>query len=211
MSSRAIPGYKGGVYSTGDPVGFTEEPATLQGNVARIADEALSIFNWKESIQVFDDGVLVDPADYSVDYLAGVVEFDTAPSGPITISGEYLPRLELAGIVEANFETSSEEIDSTCFSDLYEQYVSGLGQVTGSFTSIAIATAETLADKFLEENSLVIEHEIAEGSFRLRAVIQVETTVEQSVEDRVEVSVDYTGQNPAGLNGGQAHFTFIKE
>lgn len=208
--SRAIPGYKGSFYSVAPAEPFTEEPATLDGNVATIDDDALSIFAWQLEVEVFDDGAPVDPDDFKVNYLGGQIEFDTTPSGPITISGAYRPRFEIAGIVEAGFETTSEEIESTDWSDTYEQYVSGLGQISGNFTTISLGDPASLLANVEEANELVIVHEVVEG-FELRAVVQVESTTEQSVDDRVEITFDYTGQNPAGMTGGQAHYTFIKE
>lgn len=208
--SRAIPGYKGTLYSVGPAQSFSDEPATIDGNIATISDDSLSIFVWQLPVEVFDDGNPVDEADFEVDYLGGRIVFDSPPAGPVTISGNYRPRFELAGITEADFEATAEDIESTTFSDLYEQYVSGLGQISGSFTTISLGDPAELLGNVEEANELVIVHEVVEG-FELRAVVKVQSTTEQAVDDRVEITFDYIGKNPAGMTGGQAHYTFVKD
>lgn len=41
------------------------------------------------SVSIYDDGVLVDPDDYTVDDITGQVTFDGAVTGPLTWTGEF--------------------------------------------------------------------------------------------------------------------------
>ena len=211
MSTRATPGYEGSLYSTGDSTGFNDEPATVDGTTATISDSALSIFDWREDITVEDGGVVVDPTTYEVKYLSGQIEFDTAPAGAVTISGNYLPRLELAGVFDANFELSSEDIDSTDFSDSYLQSISGMGSASGDFSTIAVGEVEDFVQDLENREKKVLEHEISSTGYKFRAVIFLESVnYTQEASDRVEINFSYQSKSPASLTGGQASHVIYK-
>ena len=209
--TRATPGYKGALYSTGDPVVFTEEAATVDGDIATINDPSLSIFDGKTEVEVFEDGITVDPTTYNVRYLAGQIVFTgPVPTGVVTISGSYLPRLKLSGIVSGSFDMSTEDIDSTDFDDEFYQSVSGKGQSEGSFTTIALGDSEDFITDLEERERLIVDHEIKSG-VHYRAVIRLdEASVSADEDGRVEIEISYQSKNPPGLSGGQVGHVIFK-
>lgn len=107
------------IYTTGTSTSMTGESMTDEGNgtTYQIDDSAKDIFDPSVSFTVSDSNGAVAQADYTIRYLVGVVEFDSAPSDPVTIDGSYLPKYSLLEGFEQSASYSRDLYDTTQFQD----------------------------------------------------------------------------------------------
>ena len=136
-----LAGKKALVKVTGAPLDFTaEECSTSDDTTYTIDDAAKKYWDRDTPVQVFEDGIAVNPATdpYQIIRLTGQVVFDNADAlrGAITVTGKYLPVSVAAGARAYSFELSQAVLDDSDFdtagTDGHTRKLAGLKNVSGS-------------------------------------------------------------------------------
>lgn len=116
---KGFAGYVTKIKKSGISTAFNDEAAALlSGKTYKISDSTKSVWDRSVAITVEDNTVAVPSADIeSVDYLLGTVTFDSGytPTGPITISGNYLPMATVAGANSFTLTQSANGLDVTTY------------------------------------------------------------------------------------------------
>lgn len=114
---KGFAGYVVDIKKGGVPTAFTDEAASLvSGKTYQIDDAIKQIWDVSVPVTIEDNAVAVAAANIeSIDYLNGKVTFIAAyvPTGPITVSGTYLPTSSVAGYRTFTLSLTSEAIDET--------------------------------------------------------------------------------------------------
>ena len=115
---KGFPGYRATLKRAGTPTAFTDEATVQKGDGYYIADRTKSILV-VGGVTVSDNGVAVAEADIDyIDYLQGGVVFVSGytVTGPITVSGEYLPtsRICYAQTFSLTQSADTENITDLC-------------------------------------------------------------------------------------------------
>lgn len=115
---KGFAGYEVKLLMTGTPTTFTNETATQIGSSQsyQINNAAMEIFDRLTTVAVKDNAVAVDAANIeSIDYLFGIVTFASGYSvtGPVTISGKYLPKTAIAGSRTFTLTQTAAAVDNS--------------------------------------------------------------------------------------------------
>jgi hypothetical protein len=117
MSGTA--GYGATVKKSGTSTSFTDEGmSNTSENTWQIDDQDKEVFD-RHTVPTFKDNtVVIDSADIqSIDYLYGLVTFTGSKSGPITVSGDYIPMTEIVGAKDVSLNRTSAILDDTDISN----------------------------------------------------------------------------------------------
>lgn len=122
-----VQGYRTAVKMSGTAVTLTSEATTsVSASVYQITDTAKRILDPATAVQVVDNGSPLADADVVVDYLFGkVTKASGSFTGPVTISGAYLPVYTVAECRAVSFEVGLKEMERSVFGAAYEQYAMG--------------------------------------------------------------------------------------
>lgn len=167
---------------SGTSTSFTDEAASLvSGQTYQISDEAKQVWDRSVPVTVKDDGVEVDPTDIAhVDYLFGKVTF--APgysvSGPVTISGSYLPMQTVAGAYSYTLNQTIDVLDDTDFEHAkttgHRSRTYGLHDV-----SVSLSRWDDLSKDFITTaeagEAVVLEIQPGDGNRKFRGFMLVES------------------------------------
>lgn len=107
-----IQAYKTKVKRGGTATSFSDEAMSAESSlVYAIDDTSKQVWNRESSAEVIvsDDGSSVGSSTYSANYLFGKVTFNSAPSGDVTVSGEYIPVSSAQRIAYCNDHTLAIE------------------------------------------------------------------------------------------------------
>jgi hypothetical protein len=113
---KGVAGYIASVKQGGTPTAMTTEAMTLvSGKTYQITDTARRIIDYNTTVTVFDNAVNHTADVLSIDYLNGTVTFAPAytPTGPITITGNYIPTAVIARSKSFTLTQTAAEIDTS--------------------------------------------------------------------------------------------------
>lgn len=118
------------VYATGTSTSMTTEACTLSGGntVAQITNTAKRILDPTATINLYDNGVLQSASSYTLNHAFGkATKISGSWTGPVTITANYLPRLELDETYSAELDLAREALVDTVFkSAAYQTCILGL-------------------------------------------------------------------------------------
>lgn len=124
--------YGASVKKSGTSTSFTDEAmSNTAGNTWQIDDGDKQVWD-RDTVPAFEDNaVAIDSADISsIDYLYGRVTFTGVKTGPITVSGDYMPMAEVAGAKEVSLtRTSAIYTDTDTGNAGYHTKIAGLHDV----------------------------------------------------------------------------------
>lgn len=197
----AIAGHSARLEATGASTAMTTEATTnLGSDIYQITDASKRVIDPTQSITVADGGGTVSAANYTIDYLFGRIIFGVTPTGSVTITANYLPRIEFACARSASINLERTALDKTCFQpdasagQAAVKRFMGLITASGDLEDISspVATtfgSETLREEFLENGTAnqywVLSVELGDGTI-FRAFVQFPTLgYEISVDDLV--------------------------
>lgn len=114
---KGFAGYVTKIFKSGTPTTFTASPATLvSGKTYKITDATKNVWDRLTTVVVLDNAVAVSAANIlSVDYLQGQITFISSytPTGPITLTGKYVPTTQIAGAQGFTLTQNANAIDDT--------------------------------------------------------------------------------------------------
>jgi len=180
------PGWKATVKRSGTSTQFTDEAASLvSGKTYQIDDETKQVWDREQPVTVKDNGVLVDSSNIEfIDYLFGKVTFTAGytVTGPVTVSGSYLPMQAVAGANAYNLNHTGDLLDDTDFEGAqanggYRTRLYGLRDVSASITRWD-DLSKTFADIIKNRSVVVIEIRPGGGPDVFRAFMVAESANE---------------------------------
>lgn len=136
---RKTAGYEAKIKRVGASTPVTDEPMSLvSGKTYHVTDITKSLLDFTQPVTFSDGGTPVSAANIlRVDHLVGRVVFvdSYTPTGPITVTGNYLPTSVLACARELSVSQSADTIEVGCFNTIsanggYELYRSTLKSVS---------------------------------------------------------------------------------
>lgn len=143
---KGFAGYQVGLKITGTSTPMTDEATTQEGatKTYQITDSAKQIIDRGTALVINDNGAPVADSDIEkFDYLFGKVTFAAAytVTGPVTITGAYLPTTTVAGSRSFTLTQTSEAIDETTIplaqaNDGHRVYDYGLKTVSMDITGV---------------------------------------------------------------------------
>lgn len=107
--------FSGVINQVGTSTGFTDEPmSVVSGLVYEITDATKNLFD-RDVVPVISWGgtPVAGSSVASIDYLTGRVTFASTPTGAVTITGSYMPKVEVLGIETFNVTINKGLADST--------------------------------------------------------------------------------------------------
>jgi hypothetical protein len=203
--SQATAGHRAGVKIGGISTPMSDEPCSaLSATVYQVTNAARRVLDRSVAVVVEADGVVVDPGDYSLDHLFGVVEFASAPATPVTVTASYLPLLTLIKSREFTLDLNAQNQESTCFgqgavardSTLFDLSVT-INRLELGFDDLGDTT--NVVDLLLAGQPIVLElaPETGQAVFRLWALI-ASKSVPSSPNDLVSSVLGFVGDDLSG-------------
>lgn len=158
---KGLAGYKAIVRGPGTPTAMTDEAMTLvSGKTYVVTSTAKRMLSLMHTLTVEDNGVDHTADVLNVDYLAGTVTFKPAyaVTGPVTISGGYIPMAPLAKARSFTITQTAGEIDASTYvdaqaSDGYRVFEQGL--LTGNLEIGAIKAVSSQFVQLLRDRAIV--------------------------------------------------------
>ena len=135
----AIQGRKSELWAiSGTGTTFTTEACDqYSGNTYHITDTAKRQWDPGASVAVYDNAVL-QTSGYVIYGAVGQIEFDSAPTTPVTVSGKYLTTAEITLCQGFDLSLESDVYDITSLGDTTRKYIgSGLEKWSGSVERLA--------------------------------------------------------------------------
>ncbi len=113
----STPGFLTNVNKGGTPTSMTDEAMSLEsGNTFVIDDSTKAVFDRDTTPTFEDNGVPISAGDIlSVNFLFGKVTFTASKTGPITVSGNFIPIAKVAGANTFNVNMSTNVLVDTEF------------------------------------------------------------------------------------------------
>lgn len=115
---KGFAGYVAVIKQSGTPTTMTAEPTTLvSGKTYQITNAVKRVIDRTTAVTVLDNAVDHTTDVISIDYLFGKVTFagGYTVTGPVTITGKYLPMTQMAKGQEFTLTQTSTAIDTTDF------------------------------------------------------------------------------------------------
>jgi len=154
----AIAGHKARVELTGTSTAMTTEATTdLGSDVYQITNAVKRVIDPANSVSVFDGGSPVSASNFTVDYLFGRIIFSSAPSGAVTVTANYLPRIEFSCARSASINLERAPLDRTCFQpdasdgEATFRYLMGLYTASGDIGHLEAGNEVTFGSESLRE------------------------------------------------------------
>lgn len=147
----------------------------------RITDSTKSVWNWKEDVTIYDNGVAVDESDIEqINYLFGEVTFvDTyTVTGPITADGEFFSMSTYGRASSFSLTQTAETTDTTSFEDAqanggFNEYRATLLSADLELTGFYRSTNDNFGE-LSNRNEFVIELDVAgDGTSIARGIYKV--------------------------------------
>lgn len=205
---KGVPGYACTIKKTGTSTAMSAEPMSLvSGKTYKVTNVAKNVFNRSIALTFLDNAVAVDESDIeSIDYLFGRVTFASGytVTGPVTVTGEYLPLAVIGKFQELSLTQTAESNDDSYYSavqanDGYRIHNYGLKTVAAEASGIFDATGDfsnllkTRGELILEIRPAGNDLTVARGFFRAMSNNgsgDVGATEQQSINFSLNVPYD---------------------
>jgi hypothetical protein len=218
-----VAGFATSLYTSGTSTPLTDEPMSqLAGKTYRVTDAAKRVLDPTTEVTVEDDETPVAASDIvGIDHLAGTVTFasDYTVTGPVTLSGSYVPRLRFAEAHAFDYTYSRTKLISTVFtpgaSSASEKSFAGMEMLAGSVQSLdpnradldSHETNERILSEVIRDDEVILfEHEAtglrawvrlyginagASADARLEAGFNFESVVRKSANPGFDSSITF--------------------
>lgn len=185
-----------------------EATTSLGGGRYQVTSTSRRIWDPAVAVVVKDGGSPVPAANYSFNYLFGIVTFSVLPSGAVTIDGSYLSMLSVLEGRSFEFAASRDLADSSVFGTQAKLKTPTLGDVECSMEILSspledldTGTGGTQSlNSYLEGESLkVFEVNLGSGTLYLRAfVLLSKEAVKAAPGDVVGTTITMNGAEQRG-------------
>lgn len=115
---KGVAGYTAVIKKGGTPTTITAEACALvSGKTYQVTNTAKRMISYADALTVLDNGVDHTADVLNIDYLYGLVTFKPAytVTGPVTITGKYIPLAVLAKAKGYSLTQTAAEIDTSTF------------------------------------------------------------------------------------------------
>jgi hypothetical protein len=201
-------GYNTQVNKAGSPTAFTTEACTGATTAWQITNTSKRAWSPATTPSFFDNGVPIAGAQVSsIDYLFGRVVFTVAKTGPITVTGSYLPMAAVAEAKEFTFSASRDILDTSVFSDTVVNHTKMAGLKTANGSVSLLDT--TVGFTNLSGSAVLLEFwpgQIASSKIRVWAMLEG-AEVKASVDGLVESSFNWQSCTYVALDGTSISFS----
>lgn len=162
---KGYSGYLAKLYKTGTPTSMTDEAmSVVSGKTYEVTADAKRCFDRNAALTFEDNSVAVDPSDIeSIDHLFGRVTFTSgySVSGPITVTGNYLPMANVGTAKEFTLTQTAQTIDETDFAtaqanDGHRKFGYGLKTVALELKGIYSA-GNNFKDLLISRSEIIVE------------------------------------------------------
>lgn len=154
----ALPGWDAALYIAGTPTATTgEATSNTTGDTYRIDDVTKRVIDPRQTVTVYEDGTPTAKT-VTIDYLRGLITFDSAPTTPVTVDYTYLPQARVGCPRSWEISLTRTNLDKTCHTLDGEtgagamRRLLGLFDASGSMSDIditgTVVGSETLRDVF---------------------------------------------------------------
>lgn len=205
-----VAGYLSRAYVPGDPVTMTDEAMTDTGDGLRFktGNTARQAWDPTASVVVKDNGVAVDADDYTIEPLMGQVTFEASatPAGPVTVTTDYLPLLEVVRGRAASFDASLALADVTTWGDDAIDRIGTLFDVSGTLERLEWGLddydpggdTKQLAAMLLAREWIILELRLSgEGAYRWRFFAQLSgETPKAATAEAIMSTLSWSGTCP---------------
>lgn len=197
-------GYRATVKRAGSPTSFSDDLVQVgSSNVYEIADRSKSI--WEAGSITVEDGSTDVTEDVTIDFLQGRVIFDSAPSGTVSVSGNYLgtERVCYAQSIDLTQSLDAEDITDFCQADDSDGWAYFAPQQQSVEISLSgfYNDSSTFGADVEEDETVIVEvdvegngHTVARGYFKASSQSQSGDVGSTETED-----VTYTLFVPEGV------------
>ena len=173
--------------------------ALVSGQTYQLTDATKRILNPARTngVEVYDNAVLVAPANYTVDWVYGKVTFAGSYSvtGPVTMTGEYYPTAALAEVREYSFTASVDIQDATVFGNDAHLKLPALKDLSGSLKALVPDTHEHngagTTFNALKTTPWLLEIDYPGSGFFRAWVLAESVETGASVEGLIETTVNF--------------------
>lgn len=140
----AIAGHRSAVKTVGTSTAMTNEACTsISSTVYQITSTSRRVLDPTVAVTVNDNGSPVAAANVTIDYLFGkVTRTGGTFTGPVTVTANYLPLLDVAEVVAWSVSMSRTELDKTVMGNADKVFMLGLGSGEGTVEMLDLPTSD---------------------------------------------------------------------
>jgi len=124
------------IEQTGASVAMTTEATTsLSASAYQITDATKQVIDPDSSLSVIDNGTPLADSAVTIDYVRGIARKNSGSfTGPVTITGRYLPRFQVAEAKSFEINAARDLLDSTVMDSAteYHSRTAGLADFSGT-------------------------------------------------------------------------------
>lgn len=171
--------YQATVRVASTPTSITNQATTRSGNSYTITDTSKRVLDRNTPPTVKVAGTTAPATSYTVDYLFGIVTFNSAQTGAVTVSGKYMPTIEVLGANEYSVQLGADILDDTDFTNArtnggYRTKVYGLQDASVTISKFDDRTGFFI-EKIKSRSTCMIEILPASGTEAIRGWFAVES------------------------------------
>jgi hypothetical protein len=206
----SAPAYNTTIEITGTSTAMVAEAMTGSGAGPYQVTSAKRVFDPAATFTFYDNGIDCTADVLTVDYLFGKVTFTGVKTGPITVSGSYLPRLTFLEGRSLGISLDADELDTSVFGSGWKNSAQGLMQLTVDVETLALLTADMdpgvgsrkLSAVFLNRTSVVLSCCPGGTGNTYRAfVITPSEKEDAAVADLLKATATFKSTAPRAVDG----------
>jgi hypothetical protein len=207
----STPAYNTTIEITGTSTAMTGEAMTGSGAGPYQVTSAKRVFDPAVAFTFYDNGTAINASDIlTVDYLFGKVTFTSSKTGPITVTGSYLPRLTFLEGRSVGISLDADELDTSVFGSGWKNSTQGLMQLTVDVETLALLTADMdpgagsrkLSSIFTGRTSVVLSVTPGGTGSAYRAfVITPSEKEDAAVADLLKATATFKSTAPRAVDG----------
>lgn len=215
----ALPAYSSTIYLTGTSTSMTAEAMGGSGaGPYQVTNAAKRALDPATALTFYDNGVSISASDIlSIDYLFGKVTFTASKTGPITVTGAYLPLLAFADCYAADLSFAADSLDSSVFGSQWKTTMQGLKQLTGTITTRGLPGTDldpgagtlSVASLFTGGTSTLLDIDLGGTGSSYRSFVSIfgfDTSA--SVDALVDTPVNFESQAITAANGDRINIGY---
>ena len=194
----ALQGHRVEIKAQSSALSMTDEATTTSDNISyQITDSAKRILDLNTLILVEDGGVATSEK-YSIDYLNGIITFESSATRDIAVTGAYVTPTTVATAFSASFNGSADVLENTPFNVSSRTFQAGL--ITGTMSlSRYFVTDDLFIDILLNGGYKIIEYWVdATHCIKMYGLLNSDN-IESPVEGLIEEQLEFQITNQIGV------------